>query len=352
MPVDPRLWAEGPIRSTYPACMAVKAAAEQGAAAGRRATCARARGDHVLSPQARRSRGPDRGGARGRARRGALSPRPRRRTRSSRRSASDLERTRALDAGRVTLPGFEVGDRSCSPGPRPRGAARARRSPRAASRRREPALGRDRRAGALRSHGRRRGGGGVWPTRTAGQRRAVAPGRRMASEAGASADRNALGASLELDSLFEQPSARCPDAAHPASGSPNRVPTPRVVVPADEPRRPGAGRPGWRSPRPPARPGTTQQNPQPMLNTSCISSGPTDPRSAISVKIAARGAAVDQVADLGLEAQQIEEALAGDVGKPAHLDVGLEQLPHRADVDQRGLEQALVAVARARGGPR
>ena len=29
MPVDPRLWTEGPIRSTYPACMAVKAAAEQ-----------------------------------------------------------------------------------------------------------------------------------------------------------------------------------------------------------------------------------------------------------------------------------------------------------------------------------
>lgn len=30
MPVDPRLWSEGPIRSTYPACMAVKAAADQG----------------------------------------------------------------------------------------------------------------------------------------------------------------------------------------------------------------------------------------------------------------------------------------------------------------------------------
>ena len=29
MPLDPRLWSEGPIRSTYPACMAVKAAAEQ-----------------------------------------------------------------------------------------------------------------------------------------------------------------------------------------------------------------------------------------------------------------------------------------------------------------------------------
>lgn len=33
MPFDPRLWSEGPIRSTYPACMAVKAAAEQQAAA-------------------------------------------------------------------------------------------------------------------------------------------------------------------------------------------------------------------------------------------------------------------------------------------------------------------------------
>ncbi len=29
MPIDPRLWVEGPIRTTYPACMAVKAAAEQ-----------------------------------------------------------------------------------------------------------------------------------------------------------------------------------------------------------------------------------------------------------------------------------------------------------------------------------
>jgi putative protein-disulfide isomerase len=36
MPFDPRIWTENPIRSTYPACMAVKAAAEQGAeAAGR-----------------------------------------------------------------------------------------------------------------------------------------------------------------------------------------------------------------------------------------------------------------------------------------------------------------------------
>jgi putative protein-disulfide isomerase len=36
MPFDPRVWQEAPLRSTYPACMAVKAAAEQGTdAAGR-----------------------------------------------------------------------------------------------------------------------------------------------------------------------------------------------------------------------------------------------------------------------------------------------------------------------------
>jgi putative protein-disulfide isomerase len=36
MPVDPRLWLEGPISSSYPACMAVKAAAEQGEQAAER----------------------------------------------------------------------------------------------------------------------------------------------------------------------------------------------------------------------------------------------------------------------------------------------------------------------------
>jgi len=40
MPFDPLLWSEGPIRSTYPACMAVKAAAEQGPEAAER--CLRA----------------------------------------------------------------------------------------------------------------------------------------------------------------------------------------------------------------------------------------------------------------------------------------------------------------------
>jgi putative protein-disulfide isomerase len=36
MPVDPRLWLEGPIASSYPACMAVKAAQEQGPEAAER----------------------------------------------------------------------------------------------------------------------------------------------------------------------------------------------------------------------------------------------------------------------------------------------------------------------------
>jgi putative protein-disulfide isomerase len=36
MPFDPRIWRQNPIRSTYPACMAVKAASEQGAEAGGR----------------------------------------------------------------------------------------------------------------------------------------------------------------------------------------------------------------------------------------------------------------------------------------------------------------------------
>jgi len=36
MPLDPRLWSEAPISSSYPACMAVKAAEEQGPEASAR----------------------------------------------------------------------------------------------------------------------------------------------------------------------------------------------------------------------------------------------------------------------------------------------------------------------------
>ena len=46
MPVDPRLWLEAPLKSSYPACMAVKAAAEQGPDAGER--CLRALREGIL----------------------------------------------------------------------------------------------------------------------------------------------------------------------------------------------------------------------------------------------------------------------------------------------------------------
>jgi predicted DsbA family dithiol-disulfide isomerase len=55
MPTDPRLWTQSPLASTYPACQAVKAAAEQGAEAGYRylrriregVMCERRKLDHV-----------------------------------------------------------------------------------------------------------------------------------------------------------------------------------------------------------------------------------------------------------------------------------------------------------------
>lgn len=55
MPIDPRLWLEAPLRTSYPACMAVKAAAEQGDAAASRylraaregVMCRRIRLDHT-----------------------------------------------------------------------------------------------------------------------------------------------------------------------------------------------------------------------------------------------------------------------------------------------------------------
>jgi putative protein-disulfide isomerase len=46
MPVDPRLWLEGPLQTSYPASMAVKAAAEQGAEA--EARCLRALREGIM----------------------------------------------------------------------------------------------------------------------------------------------------------------------------------------------------------------------------------------------------------------------------------------------------------------
>ena len=108
MPVDPRLWSEGPIRSTYPACMAVKAAAEQGpepAARYLRALreglmCFRRKLDapEALVEEARAA-GLDAARFRLDLASNAIVEA----------FAGDLERTRALDPGRVTLPCFEVG---------------------------------------------------------------------------------------------------------------------------------------------------------------------------------------------------------------------------------------------------
>lgn len=108
MPVDPRLWSEGPIRSTYPACMAVKAAAEQGpepAARYLRALreglmCFRRKLDapEALVEEARAA-GLDAARFRLDLASNAIVEA----------FAGDLERTRALDPGRVTLPCFEIG---------------------------------------------------------------------------------------------------------------------------------------------------------------------------------------------------------------------------------------------------
>ena len=108
MPVDPRLWSEGPIRSTYPACMAVKAAAEQGpAAAGRylRALreglmCFRRKLDapEALVEEARRA-GLDAARFRVDLASNAIVEA----------FGADLEKARALDPHRYVLPSFELG---------------------------------------------------------------------------------------------------------------------------------------------------------------------------------------------------------------------------------------------------
>jgi predicted DsbA family dithiol-disulfide isomerase len=108
MPVDPRLWSEAPIRSTYPACMAVKAAAEQGPEATRRYLRALREGlmcfrRKLDAPEAlvEEARGAGLDAARFRldlASNAIVEA-----------FAADLETARALDSVRFTLPTFEVG---------------------------------------------------------------------------------------------------------------------------------------------------------------------------------------------------------------------------------------------------
>jgi putative protein-disulfide isomerase len=108
MPVDPRLWYEGPIRSTYPACMAVKAAAEQGAEAAARylralregLMCFRRKLD-VTEALIEEARGAGLDAARFRVDLGSHA--------IVEAFGADLDEARALDPDRFTLPSFEIG---------------------------------------------------------------------------------------------------------------------------------------------------------------------------------------------------------------------------------------------------
>jgi putative protein-disulfide isomerase len=85
MPVDPRIWAGDPPRSSYPACIAVRAAAEQGAGAAERYLRVLREG---LMCHSRRLDGPD-----------AL-------VKEARRAELDLERFRIDLESNATLEGF------------------------------------------------------------------------------------------------------------------------------------------------------------------------------------------------------------------------------------------------------
>jgi 2-hydroxychromene-2-carboxylate isomerase len=108
MPVDPRLWYEGPIRSTYPACMAVKAAAEQGAEAAARylralregLMCFRRKLD-MSEALIEEARGAGLDAARFRVDLGSHA--------IVEAFGADLDEARALDPERFTLPSFEIG---------------------------------------------------------------------------------------------------------------------------------------------------------------------------------------------------------------------------------------------------
>ena len=108
MPIDPRLWSEGPIRSTYPACMAVKAAAEQGPDAARRylralregLMCFRRKLD-ASEALVEEARGAGLDASRFRVDLGSHA--------IVEAFGADLEAARAVDSERFNLPSYEVG---------------------------------------------------------------------------------------------------------------------------------------------------------------------------------------------------------------------------------------------------
>ena len=76
-----------------------------------------------------------------------------------------------------------------------------------------------------------------------------------------------------------------------------------------------------------------------MLKTSCISASEIPPSSWIRPKTGGDLERVRElVADVAGEAQEVVQAVAGDVGEAADVGVGGEQLQHRAHVDRRRLE--------------
>ncbi len=58
------------------------------------------------------------------------------------------------------------------------------------------------------------------------------------------------------------------------------------------------------------------------------------------------------VAHVAGEAQEVVEAVAGDVGEPADVRLGLEEIEHGSHVDHRGLEDDVAErAAQARRRP-
>ena len=80
-----------------------------------------------------------------------------------------------------------------------------------------------------------------------------------------------------------------------------------------------------------------------MLKTSYISSSGTSPSSAISSNTGGTVERIgDLVADRRREAGEVVEAVAGDVGEAADVDLRAEQLEDRGDVDLGRREQELA----------
>ena len=138
-PLDPLIWAEGPLRTTYPACMAVQGGSRAGARTAAIATCGGCGRGSCASAEARSRRGAGRGGAR---QAGLDVERFRLDLRShaiTEAFGADLEATAALAAGQGARPAAVLGGRrrggAADRGLRGRGRPASGRRPAAATRR-------------------------------------------------------------------------------------------------------------------------------------------------------------------------------------------------------------------------